>query len=67
VDGKLQPVRVTLGISDGTMVAIDSDTLESGATIATGVRTDSKSASTASSPLIPSFGRRTATHSGPAR
>ena len=63
VDGKLQRVRVTLGVSDGTNVAIVTDALQPGATIATGVRTDgAKSASAAqSSPLVPSMGRRRST------
>jgi HlyD family secretion protein len=61
VDAKLQPVRVTLGISDGAMVAITTDALQPGATIATGVRTDgasSASAAPTSSPLVPNMGRR---------
>jgi HlyD family secretion protein len=61
VDGKLQRVGVTLGVSDGTNVAIVSDALQPGATIATGVRTDgarSASAAQSSSPLVPSMGRR---------
>jgi len=67
VDGKLQPVRVTLGVSDGTNVAIASDSLQPGAVIATGVRSESaRSASAAqtSSPLVPSMGRRPAGGSG---
>ena len=56
-----QPVRVTLGVSDGTQVAIVCDALEPGATIATGVRTNgarSASAAPTTSPLVPSMGRR---------
>ena len=64
IDGKLQRVRVTLGVSDGTNVAIVTDALQPGATIATGVRTDgakSASAAQSSSPLVPSMGRRRST------
>ena len=61
VDGKLQPVRVTVGVSDGTNVAVTSDALQEGTTIATGVRSDGArvaSAAQNSSPLVPSVSRR---------
>jgi HlyD family secretion protein len=61
VDGKLEPVRVTLGISDGTNIAITSGALQQGAAVAIGVRTDGvQTASTAqtSSPLVPSMNLR---------
>jgi hypothetical protein len=64
VDGKLQPLRVTVGVSDGTNVAIASDALQAGATIVTGVRADGAKAASAvpsSSPLVPTMGRRQAT------
>lgn len=59
--GALHPVRVTLGISDGTEVGVTGDGLTEGAAIATGVRTAGAAASvqtTASSPLMPSMPRR---------
>jgi HlyD family secretion protein len=66
VDEQLRPVRVTLGVSDGTNVAIVGDALQQGTTIATGVRTDGQAAAAQnSSPLVPSMGRRRA--SAPAR
>jgi HlyD family secretion protein len=61
VGGKLQPVRVTVGVSDGTNVAITTDALQEGSTIATAVRSDgahTASASQSSSPLVPSMNRR---------
>ena len=62
VEGKLQPVRVTVALSNGTEVAITGDGLTAGTTVATGVRT-STSAMTAQpagvrSPLMPSMPRR---------
>ena len=38
VDGKLQPVRVTVRLSDGTTAAVESTTLQPGAIVATGTR-----------------------------
>jgi HlyD family secretion protein len=59
VNGKLQPQRVTLGISDGSQVAVVADSLQEGAQVVTGVRQSSKTASnTSSSPLMPSMPRR---------
>jgi HlyD family secretion protein len=66
VDGKLQPVRVTLGVSDGTNVAIVSDSLQPGTVIATGTRSEraQSGSAQASSPLVPSMGRRGAPAAG---
>ena len=62
VDGTLKPVRVTVGISDGTEVAVTSDALQAGMQVATSVKTgDQASASrngAGTSPLMPSMGRR---------
>ncbi len=62
VDGKLQPVRVTVRLSDGTAAAVESTTLQPGATIATGTRDASARVAQATpssgSPLMPSMPRR---------
>jgi HlyD family secretion protein len=62
VHGKLQPVRITVRLSDGTNVAVESTRLEPGAVVATGTRDSSNAVAqgTASgSPLMPSMPRRT--------
>jgi HlyD family secretion protein len=64
VDGRLKPVRVQAGLSDGTHVAVVSNSLEAGAEVATGVASSSAAAaavtskSGSSSPLMPSMPRR---------
>ena len=62
VDGKLSPVRVTVGISDGSQVAVTSDALKAGASIVTGVRVAGDQAAAmappSGSPLMPSMPRR---------
>jgi HlyD family secretion protein len=61
VGGKLEPVRVTIGVSDGAQVAVTAEGLDAGTTIATGVRTGGTQAAAATpttSPLVPSMGRR---------
>jgi HlyD family secretion protein len=62
VDGKLQPVRVTLGISDGTNIAVTSGELQQGTSVAIGVRSDGGQTASAqtSSPLVPSMNLRRA-------
>jgi HlyD family secretion protein len=58
-DGKLQPVRVRAGLSDGTTVAILGGPLVEGAQIVTSVITPQTAATpqTTGSPLIPMGGR----------
>jgi HlyD family secretion protein len=62
VDGTLKPVRVTVGISDGTQVAVTSDALQAGMQVATSVKTGDQASASRSgvgtSPLMPSMGRR---------
>jgi HlyD family secretion protein len=62
VDGTLKPVRVTVGISDGTEVAVTSDALQPGMQVATSVKTGDQASASRSgagtSPLMPSMGRR---------
>jgi HlyD family secretion protein len=62
VNGKLQPVRVTVGLSDGTQVAVEADRLEPGAIVVTGIReSKNRTAQTptgSGSPLMPSMPRR---------
>jgi len=62
VDGALKPVRVTVGISDGTEVAVTSDALQAGMQVATSVKTGDQASASRSgagtSPLMPSMGRR---------
>jgi HlyD family secretion protein len=61
-DGKVKPVRVTVGISDGTQVAVTSDALQAGMRVATAVKTGDQASSARpsanTSPLMPSMGRR---------
>ena len=61
-NGKLQPVRVTVRLSDGTTAAIDSTTLHAGTVVATGSRSASTPVAQATpssgSPLMPSMPRR---------
>jgi HlyD family secretion protein len=59
VDGKLQPVRVRAGLSDGTSVAIIGGPLIEGAQIVTSVITPTTAAQPPStgSPLVPNMGR----------
>jgi multidrug efflux pump subunit AcrA (membrane-fusion protein) len=59
VDGKLQPVRVRAGLSDGTSVAILGGPLVEGAQIVTSVITPQTAAQPQStgSPLMPNMGR----------
>ena len=63
VDGKLQPVRVTVRLSDGSIAAVESTKLQPGALVATGTRDSmdrvAQSSTPASgSPLMPSMPRR---------
>jgi HlyD family secretion protein len=62
VDGTLKPVRVTVGISDGTQVSVTSDALQAGMQVATSVKTGDQASASKSgagaSPLMPSMGRR---------
>jgi HlyD family secretion protein len=62
VDGTLKPVRVTVGISDGTEVAVTSDALQAGMQVATSVKTGDQASASGSgagtSPLMPSMSRR---------
>jgi HlyD family secretion protein len=64
VDGRLTPVRVTTGLSDGTQIALLNTTLEPGTEVVTGLvkaATTGTSASTqqqSSSPLMPNMPRR---------
>ena len=62
VGGKLSPVRVTVGISDGSQVAVTADGLQAGSTIVTAVRAAGDQAAAApaasGSPLMPSMPRR---------
>jgi HlyD family secretion protein len=60
-NGTLRPVRVTLGLSDGSRVGVAGDGLEPGLAIATGVRSPGGSATAqpvTRSPLMPSMPRR---------
>ena len=61
-NGKLQPVRVTVRLSDGTTAAVDSTTLNAGAVVATGSRSAStpvaQVTASSGSPLMPSMPRR---------
>jgi HlyD family secretion protein len=58
-DGKLQPVRVRTGVTDGAMTAIVDGDLKEGDQVVTGVSEPGAAATqqTNTSPLIP-FGRR---------
>jgi HlyD family secretion protein len=58
-DGKLQPIRVRAGLSDGTSVAILGGPLTEGAQIVTSVITPQTAATPPStgSPLVPNMGR----------
>jgi HlyD family secretion protein len=62
VDGKLQPVRVTVRLSDGATAAVESTKLQPGMIIATGTRDTSngtaQTAQSSGSPLMPSMPRR---------
>jgi HlyD family secretion protein len=62
VNGKLQPVRVTVGLSDGTQVAVEAEALKPGAIVVTGLReSKDRTAQTSTgsgSPLMPPMPRR---------
>jgi len=62
VDGKLQPVRVTVRLSGGATAAVESTKLQPGMIIATGTRDTSngtaQTAQSSGSPLMPSMPRR---------
>jgi HlyD family secretion protein len=62
VNDKLQPVRVTVRLSDGATAAIESPTLQAGAIVATGTRDSATrtadAAPSSGSPLMPSMPRR---------
>jgi HlyD family secretion protein len=63
VDGRLSPVRVTTGLSDGTQVALLNSSLQPGTEVATGLIKASTTTTTAnpqqsSSPLMPNMPRR---------
>jgi len=62
-DGRLAPVRVTPGLSDGMQVAVLNTTLQPGTEVATGLikastTTAAPTASQSSSPLMPNMPRR---------
>ena len=58
-DGAMQPHRVETGLSNGTMTAITSGDVAEGAEVVTGTAdATQRAAAPASSPLIPTFGRR---------
>jgi HlyD family secretion protein len=62
VDGQLRPARVTVGLSDGAQVAVETEALEPGASVVTGIR-DAKiraaqTSAGSGSPLMPSMPRR---------
>ena len=65
-DGKLHPVRVDAGITDGTMTAIAGGGLVERAQVVTGLasRPGSTSAAPAGSPLLPARGRGRAAGAG---
>jgi len=57
-DGRLAPVPVRVGISDGANIEISSSDLKEGAQVVTGLATQSAAASPATgSPLLPFGGR----------
>lgn len=62
VNGQLQPVRVTVRLSDGTTAAVESSKLQPGDVVATGTRDASaraaQSTPASGSPLMPSMPRR---------
>ena len=62
VDGTLSPIPVTVGVSDGSQIAVSADGLRAGMAIATGVRAGGAQASASptatTSPLVPSIPRR---------
>jgi HlyD family secretion protein len=63
VNGRLTPVHVTTGLSDGTQVAVSSKSLDTSAEVVTGLVKASTTSTTASSsqsssPLMPSMPRR---------
>ena len=57
-EGRLQPVSVRVGITDGTTTAILAGDLGEGAEVVTGVTTPSTVTQSTSSPLLPFGGRR---------
>jgi HlyD family secretion protein len=58
-DGAMQPRRVETGLSNGTMTAVTSGDLTEGAEVVTSTADAAqRAAAPASSPLIPTFGRR---------
>ncbi len=70
VNGQLTPVRVTLGLSDGTQVAVSGQSLDANAEVVTGLvkaTTAGTNASTSqsSSPLMPTMPRRGGGGGGP--
>jgi hypothetical protein len=69
-DGALRPVYVTTLVSDGAMTAIADGPVDEQAQVVTGMvaSTTAQASPQASSPLMPSFQRRSgATQSGGAR
>jgi HlyD family secretion protein len=63
VDGRLKPLRVATGLSDGTHVAVSSPNLDANAEVVTGLVSASSAsngskAPTGGSPLMPSMPRR---------
>jgi HlyD family secretion protein len=64
VDGRLMPVRVTTGLSDGTQIALLNTTLQPGTEVVTGLMkaastgTSASSQQQSSSPLMPNMPRR---------
>ncbi len=70
VNGQLTPVRVTLGLSDGTQVAVSGQSLDANAEVVTGLvkaasTGTNASASPSSSPLMPTMPRRGGGGGGP--
>ncbi len=70
VNGQLTPVRVTLGLSDGTQVAVSGQSLDANAEVVTGLvkattAGTNASASQSSSPLMPTMPRRGGGGGGP--
>jgi HlyD family secretion protein len=68
VDGRLAPVPVRVGITDGKQTAVFSDALVEGAVVVSSIVTDSAPNAASTSPLLPAFrGRGGGTRPGGAR
>jgi HlyD family secretion protein len=66
-DGQPHPVRVSTGISDGTVTAVLGDAIPEGAQVITAQRSQTAARATTSSPLLPFGGRRGGGAGGAAR